>query len=199
MDNVITLLELKSELERVKEKIWKSAEKVGHEPQLIIHWTGGNYNSVYDDYHICVTGYGVVHYMRTLERPPIAQYMHNTGTIAVSLCCAYNATPEKLGNYKPTSTQIEIVSKIVALFAKAIGVPIDKTHVLTHGEVADNEDGTNYCAPYGPKSTCEKWDLEYLGTNESPIFDPYHHYGYQRGGDVFRGKGIFYSFQKNII
>ena len=62
---------------------------------------------------------------------------------------------------------------------------------MTHGEAADNEDGVYAHAPYGPHSTCERWDLEYLGTPEGPAFAPWSADG-TRGGDVLRGKAAFY-------
>ena len=64
-------------------------------------------------------------------------------------------------------------------------------HVLTHGEAADNEDGMYPHAPYGPKANCERWDLEYLGTEESPSFAPWAQG--KRGGDILRGKAIWYA------
>jgi len=34
--------------------------------------------------------------------------------------------------------------------------------------------------------------LEFLGTPESPVYDPYGKKGYRRGGDVIRGKANWY-------
>ena len=58
-----------------------------------------------------------------------------------------------------------------------------------------NEDGdeSTYGAEacYGPHSDkLERWDLEFLGTDESPKYDPD---GEMRGGDVLRGKAIWYQ------
>ena len=62
---------------------------------------------------------------------------------------------------------------------------------MTHGEAADNEDGIYPYDPYGPKNGCERWDLEYLGTMESPKYHPWADDG-MRGGDVLRGKANWY-------
>jgi len=75
--------------------------------------------------------------------------------------------------------------------ADGLWLSIDAEHILTHGEAADNEDGVYAHAPYGPRTTCERWDLEYLGTRESPIFNPWAEDG-SRGGDVLRGKAQYY-------
>lgn len=195
MDNILTLQEIYNGFLEVREKLAKKASSVGHEPQLILHWTAGNYNLVFSDYHICLTGQGIFHQTRKFSSLPMATWKHNTGTIALALCCAFNATPNDLGEFPPTKLQIEKCAMLISAFSDAMEIPIDKYHVLTHGEVADNEDGTNFYAPYGPKSTCEKWDLEYLGTKESAKFDPYDED--RRGGTVLRGKGIWY--QNNIF
>ena len=52
-------------------------------------------------------------------------------------------------------------------------------------------DGVRAHAPYGPRTTCERWDLEYLGTEESPVFAPWAQDG-TRGGGVLRGKAQYY-------
>ena len=87
------------------------------------------------------------------------------------------------------------MAQVVVAVADGLWLNIDKNHVLTHGEAADNEDGIYPHDPYGPKSTCERWDLEYLGTSESPSFNPYATDG-SRGGDVLRGKANWYRNQE---
>ena len=79
----------------------------------------------------------------------------------------------------------------VTALADGLWLTIDKERILTHGEAADNEDGVHAHAPYGPRSTCARWDLEYLGTEECPAFRPWATDG-TRGGDVIRGKAQYY-------
>ena len=174
------------------------ANSVGHAPQIILHWSAGKYYQIFKEYHISIDGTGVLHQTHELKDIVNATYKHNTGTISICLCCAYGATPDNLGDYPPNSRQIETLSRMIAIFADVMGVEIDKYHVLTHGEVADNEDGTNFYEPYGPKTTCERWDLEFLGTSESNVFNPFDETG-KRGGDVLRGKAIWYLNNGNII
>ena len=80
---------------------------------------------------------------------------------------------------------------LAATYLRNSGSVIDKERILTHGEAADNEDGMRAHAPYGPRTTCERWDLEYLGMAESPVFNPWATNG-SRGGDVLRGKVQYY-------
>ena len=87
------------------------------------------------------------------------------------------------------------MAKVIAVLANALDLTIDLARVMTHGEAADNADGY-YGAygsneEYGPLSTVERWDLQYLGTDESPEYiknfdDP------ATGGNVLRGKANWY-------
>ncbi len=83
------------------------------------------------------------------------------------------------------------MAQCIAAICDSLWLTIDKAHVLTHSEAADNEDGDDSDEPYGPKHGCERWDLEYLGTDESQSFNPYATDG-SRGGDVLRGKAIWF-------
>ena len=117
--------------------------------------------------------------------------MRNSGSVSIALLCAYGATTEDLGSAPPTAAQIEAAAQATAALANGLWLSIDKERIMTHGEAADNEDGVYAHAPYGPRTTCERWDLEYLGTAESPAFRPWAEDG-TRGGDVLRGKAAFY-------
>lgn len=81
------------------------------------------------------------------------------------------------------------------VLADGLWLTIDITRIMTHGEAADNADGVCAHAPYGPRTTCERWDLEYLGTAESPAFAPWAEDG-TRGGDILRGKAEWYREHK---
>lgn len=83
------------------------------------------------------------------------------------------------------------MAQVTAALCNGLWLTIDKEHVLTHGEAADNEDGEWCHDEYGPKSTCERWDLQYLGTDESPYFISDHE-DPRTGGNVLRGKANWY-------
>lgn len=120
-----------------------------------------------------------------------ATYLRNSGSVSITLLGCVGATTDDLGCEPPTAAQIEALAQAVTALADGLWLTIDKERILTHGEAADNEDGVHAHAPYGPRSTCERWDLEYLGTEESPAFRPWATDG-TRGGDVLRGKAQFY-------
>lgn len=166
--------------------------KAGGTPTIYLHWSAGHYNQTFDDYHINIKGNGdIVASTDDLSETLAHTYHRNTGAIGISLSCGYGANTKDLGDEPPTEAQIENMAYAVAVLCYVLDIPIDKMHVMTHGEAADNEDGRCPHEPYGPRTTCERWDLEYLGTEESPSFNPWADDG-SRGGDVIRGKANWY-------
>ena len=166
--------------------------KAGGTPAIYLHWSAGHYNQTFDDYHINIKGNGdIVASTDDLSETLAHTYHRNTGAIGISLSCGYGANTKDLGDEPPTEAQIENMAYAVAVICYVLDIPIDKMHVMTHGEAADNEDGRCPHEPYGPRTTCERWDLEYLGTEESPSFNPWADDG-SRGGDVIRGKANWY-------
>ena len=191
----VTLEDLKGMVENARETIWEQAKSQGRNPKVYLHWSAGRYDSVFDDYHINITGAGKI-FVTTNDLSEIKSHTwrRNTGSIGISLCCAYNATSNDLGEYAPTDIQIETIAKVIDVVATGLWLTINKEHVLTHGEAADNEDGIWCHDPYGPKNGCERWDLEFLETAESPKYDPWDEE--HRGGSILRGKAIWYHNQR---
>ena len=191
----VTLEDLKGMVENAREAIWEQAKSQGRNPKVYLHWSAGRYDSVFDDYHINITGAGKI-FVTTNDLSEIKSHTwrRNTGSVGISLCCAYNATTNDLGEYAPTDIQIETIAKVIDVVATGLWLTINKEHVLTHGEAADNEDGIWCHDPYGPKNGCERWDLEFLETSESPKYDPWDEE--HRGGSILRGKAIWYHNQR---
>ena len=191
----VTLEDLKGMVENAREAIWEQAKSQGRNPKVYLHWSAGRYDSVFDDYHINITGAGKI-FVTTNDLSEIKSHTwrRNTGSIGISLCCADNATSNDLGEYAPTNIQIETIAKVIDVVATGLWLTINKEHVLTHGEAADNEDGIWCHDPYGPKNGCERWDLEFLETSESPKYDPWDEE--HRGGSILRGKAIWYHNQR---
>ena len=190
----VTIDELRQMASDCRESIWKRAKSMGREPKIYLHWTAGRYSQFWDDYHVQIDEDGKL-YMPpdvTLDDDSLpATYRRNTGSVAITLLCCVGATTEDLGEMPPTEAQIESMAQAIVAISDGLWLTIDKNRVLTHGECADNEDGIYPHEEYGPKSTCERWDLEYLQTDESPKFNPWAEDG-SRGGDVLRGKANYY-------
>lgn len=191
----VTLEELKDMAENCRESIWEQARAYGREPKIYLHWTAGHYGQYYlNDYHIAIDYDGSIYVEHDLDEVLAHTYRRNTGAVGITLACCVGATSDDLGSEPPTAEQIEVMAQVIVAVADGLWLTIDKNHVLTHGEAADNEDGIYPHDPYGPKADCQRWDLEYLGTNESPSFNPYATDG-SRGGDVLRGKANWYRNQ----
>lgn len=169
------------------------ARQYSHPVACTLHWTAGSYFQYFDDYHILIDGNGNYH-VTTDDFTDVKchNWMKNSGNIGIALCCAYGADSNHIGFYPPNEEQITALEKLIAVLSEALEIEIDKAHFPTHGESADNEDWVIYYPEYtgyrnntyGPKSTCERWDLEFLGTDESPRFDPYNEEN--RGGNIIR-------------
>lgn len=188
----VTIEELRQLASACRDEVWRVAESVGREPKIYLHWSAGHYEQLFSDYHINIDWDGRI-YLSTPDLADVLEHTwhRNTGSIGVCLCCAFGADTNDLGDEPPTSAQIDVCAQVIAVLCDALWLTIDKLYVMTHGEAADNEDGSDADEPYGPRNGCERWDLEYLGTDESPTFNPYATDG-SRGGDVLRGKAIWY-------
>lgn len=188
----ISIGEVRKFAEIASRKLWQEAKVWARDPKIYLHWTAGRYGQLFDAYHINIDADGALYVVTENFAEILAHtWLRNSGAIGITLACALDATSRSLGDFPPTQMQIEVMAATIAEMAEGICIPIDRYHVLTHGEAADNEDGICPHAPYGPKSGCERWDLEYLGTEESPVFAPYA--TGQRGGDILRGKAIWYQ------
>ena len=192
----VTVEEIREMAENCRESIWSQARAYGREPKIYLHWTAGHYGQYYlNDYHIAIDADGSIYADHDLDEVLAHTYHRNSGAVGITLACCVGATSDDLGSEPPTNAQIEAMAQVIVAVADGLWLTIDKNHVLTHGEAADNEDGIYPHDPYGPKADCQRWDLEYLGTNESPSFNPYATDG-SRGGDVLRGKANWYRNQE---
>ena len=170
-----------------------AAARCARETKVYLHWTAGHYGQFFADYHVQIDADGAIYVIGVgaLDEVLAATYLRNSGSVSIALLAACGATTDDLGAEPPTAAQIESLAMAVTALADGLWLTIDRERILTHGEAADNEDGVRAHAPYGPRTTCERWDLEYLGTRESPVFNPWAQDG-TRGGDVLRGKAQYY-------
>lgn len=182
----VTLDDIRQMAAEAASDLQTAASSVGRDIKIYLHWTAGRYDQTFGDYHLCIDGDGKVYAMTDSLADVLPHTYHrNAGAIGIALCCAYNATPQDLGDYPPTDPQIEAIAQVVAALAGTLGIPIDLQHVMTHAEAADNMDGVYASEPYGPASTCERWDLAILQQGDT----------WMSGGDTLRGKAVFYENQ----
>ena len=191
----IDLDELRQMAKDSYDSLYSAANSVGRGIKIYLHWSAGHYGQFFEDYHINIDSDGSI-YASTddLSERLAHTYHRNTGAVGVSLACCAGATSNDLGDESPTTAQIDAMAKVVMVLCDEFGLEINKDNVMTHGEAADNIDGIEASEPYGCQSTCERWDLQFLATEESPAYttdydDP------STGGNVVRGKAIWWSQQ----
>lgn len=188
----VSIDELKEMAQVVRDDIWYKAGQYGRDPKIYLHWSAGHYGTCFSDYHVNITGDGKIYVATDNLADTLSHtWRRNSGAVGISLCCAYGATSENLGDEPPTPQQIEAMAQATAAIANGLWLTIDRNHVLTHGEAADNIDGIYPHEEYGPLTTVERWDLQYLATEESPCY--IKNYDDERtGGNVLRGKANWY-------
>lgn len=206
----VTIDKIKEMAASARDALWADAKRVDMDnPKIYLHWSAGHYGQFFDDYHINIDSDGSI-YISTHDLSEVLSHTfgRNTGSVSISLACGAGANTENLGDEPPTNDQIESMAKVIKAVAEGLWLTINKECVLTHGEAADNEDGVpvdysklndgdngEELGMYGPQHTCERWDLEYLGTADSPSYNPSATDG-TRGGDVLRGKALWYQQQE---
>ena len=165
--------------EAARPKLRQGAKSAGREVMLYLHWSAGHYDQLFPEYHINIDGEGTV-YTSTDDFSQVKSHTwcRNSGAIGISLACCYGGTTEDLGQEPPTFIQIEAMAQVIAVLAAALELPLERSRIMTHAECAD-EDG------YGPATTCERWDLWFLKNGDTP----------GTGGDILRGKAIWYQQQ----
>lgn len=199
----VTLQEVEDLAAKAREELWNESAALGREPKIYLHWTAGKYDTTFSDYHINITGDGSIYVSTTVFSKTLSHtWRRNTGSIGIALCACYGATSNYLGDYSPTAKQIEVMSQVIDRVATALWLTIDKEHVMTHGEAANNEDGIRPHPCYAWWNDEEgdgdtRGDLEYLGTSESPRYNPFATDG-SRGGDVLRGKANWYKNKRGV-
>ena len=197
MKQAVTIKDLERLADEARARVWDNAAAHGREPKIYMHWSAGHYDQCHDSYHVCITGGGEVYLMAPLYETTDGTWKRNSGAINVAINGCWDAGSSDLGSEPPTEVQLEALAQVVAAIANGLWLTIDKAHVMTHGEAANNEDGY-YDAhqpyawwndSYGDGDT--RGDLEYLGTPKSPCYNPHATDG-SRGGDVLRGNANFY-------
>ena len=189
----VTLAEITTLAVQAKPALQQAAQHYDWPIKVYYHWSAGHYDQYFNDYHLNIGKDGSVFVSTNdLSTKKSHTYFRNSGAIGIAAACAYNAkSANDLGPEPPTTLQIEAMAQIIAVLSKALNIPIDIKHFMTHAEAADNMDG---CDPgyeangypqgkYGPQNSVERWDLWVLKEGDDP----------GTGGDILRGKGTWYQ------
>jgi hypothetical protein len=156
---------------------------------LILHWSAGRHDQIFDDYHLSLDGEGRL-YASTSDLTEVLEHTwhRNQGSVGFALCCGLGAQAKQgfntnFGPEPPTALQIDQSAQAAALLLRQLHLPLSPETVLTHCEAA-LEDG------YGPYSGDPetRWDLWYLPDEPA-------RQGLFPGGEVMRGKISWYLEQ----
>lgn len=201
----VTVQELYEMASQARESIWEQAKVHDREPKVYLHWTAGHYANgdgsqcYLDEYHVAIDADGSLYVEGGLDDVRAHTYARNSGAVGLSLTCGYQSGSSWIGSEPPTTAQIDAMAQAIVAVCEGLWLTIDKDHVMTHGEAANNEDGLDIHLPYawwndGYGDGDTRGDLEFLGTDESPSYNPTATDG-SRGGDVLRGKALWWKEQ----
>jgi hypothetical protein len=177
--------------------LWAEAQEVFSAPKIYLHWTMKPYDVLDDIYDVNIDKNGEVYISDDAFSTGKWSIIHRSkGSVSIAVCCAEGATPENIGKYPPTYEQLDGIARAAAIIAKALGIPVCKEYILTHGEAAAGEDNgflhSHYALWDHDLAINEGlvWDLEYFGSNEVAEYNPR---GAMRGGDALRERIQWFS------
>lgn len=122
--------------------------------RVICHWTVTGYTPdehSLDSYHFVINGDGeLIRGSRDIDEPAPHTYAFNSA-IGISLACmgGWNGSSTP---YPPTKAQWETLVRVVRQLCQTYGIPVDRAHVLMHGEVTEVLGVDQW----------GKWDIGYL-------------------------------------
>ncbi len=145
--------------------------------RLYLHWTAGDYTTVFPAYHACIAldpdGVPVVRVsgdlrasMRDVREPGPAYAAHTLGrnsyAIGLAVCGMRDARPDDFGAFPLLEPMVSLACATAARLCAFYGIPVDAAHVLTHAEAAV-ADGYFGCG------ADERWDIARLAPHPAPL------------------------------
>lgn len=141
----------------------------------MLHWTGGDYETVFPAYHFCLSGASNVRVhathdlranMRDLRADSSAAYAahtegRNSYAAGIAVCAMHGATPGDFGRYPPSAQQIDALCIVSAALVRTYGIAL--ADVRTHAEAA-LIDGY-----FGAESDEARWDIARLEPSREPL------------------------------
>ncbi len=156
-------------------RAWRPLLPAGDLRSVSLHWTAGDYATVYPAYHFCVSGARdpFVHHthdlrenMRDVRADPSLPYAahtrgRNSWSIGISVAAMHDATPADFGAFPLTEPQLGALCRVAAVLVRFYG--IDVAAVRTHAEAA-LADGY-----FGAGSDEVRWDIARLRPAPEPL------------------------------
>ena len=157
---------------------WRPALPDGTLRSVVLHWTAGDYESVYPAYHFCLTGAADVFVhathdlranMRDVRGNAGGDYAAHTAgrnsfAVGIAVCGMLAATPQDFGAFGLRAAQIDALCAVAAGVIRRYGIAISQ--VRTHAEAAI-DDGY-----FGAGDDEQRWDIARLTAAEVPLGAP---------------------------
>lgn len=155
---------------------WNPELPAGTLRSISLHWTAGDYTSVFPAYHFCISGSAepIVHAthrlqqnMRDLrEAPPGTVYAaHTSGrnsfSVGIAVCAMNDARPDDFGSCPITAAQIHALCVVSERIAWTYRIPI--AAIRTHAEAAV-DDGY-----FGAIGDDRRWDIARVVPDARPL------------------------------
>lgn len=154
---------------------WRPRLPPGELRAIWLHWTAGDYGTVYPAYHFCVSGAqdAIVHHthdlrenMRDVRLAPELPYAahtrgRNSWAAGLAIAGMRDATPTDFGRFPLTSAQLDALCRVAATLAVRYGIA--PSAIRTHAEAA-LEDGY-----FGAGSEDVRWDIARLTPSPQPL------------------------------
>ncbi len=142
---------------------------------IALHWTAGDYETVFPAYHLCLRGAADVAVVATHDlranmrdvaadgRAPYAAHVagRNSWTIGIAICAMGGATPSDFGRWPLTRAQLDALAVVARTLADAYAIPL--AAIRTHAEAA-LEDGY-----FGAGDDDCRWDIARLAPSAAPL------------------------------
>ena len=153
---------------------WQPELPPGDLRSISLHWTAGDYSTVYPAYHYCLRGMSEIEVvatndlrgnMRDLRLASTEPYaMHTAGrnswSIGLAVCAMAGATPAAFGAFPLTEAQIDGLCAVARRLAGVYGIPL--AAIRTHAEAA-LDDG------YFGDGDDQRWDIARLAPRAEPL------------------------------
>lgn len=172
---------------------WHPSFPEGRIDRIYLHWSGGDYTTVYPSYHYCITYDPVrgvqaiaTHDLRANMRDVYVDaaaeyaahtYRRNSYAAGLSVMAMKDACPRNFGAFPLREDMIDGMCGVAAAIATHYGIPVDAEHVMTHAEAAV-QDG------YFGTAEDERWDIACL----QPVTGSLTAADAERTGDVLRAR-----------
>jgi hypothetical protein len=156
---------------------WRPQFPPGRLEAIYLHWSAGDYETVYPAYHFCIAiadGQPVVvqtHDLRANMRDvregdaPYAAHTagRNSYAAGIAIMAMRDARPDDFGAYPLVEDAVTALCAVAATVALAYDIPLDVEHVMTHAEAAI-VDGY-----FGAGGDHERWDIARLMPAALPL------------------------------